>query len=161
MISGRHKIKVPYVIILSLIILNGCGGLDSLGGKDDALFAAIKNNDTVKAKALIDKKANVNARDAYGATPLMIVTGLTKNIDLMKYLIEHGADVNAIDPSGNTSLSGNIWSKHNFEITKYLVEHGANINTRNKLGKTPLGLPPLVVPLLKTEQPRFPATLAQ
>ena len=62
---------------------------------------AIGNTKTIEL--LIDKKADLKAKDNYGKTPLhwAIGRGNTKTIEL---LIEAGADVNAKDNDGRTPL---------------------------------------------------------
>ncbi len=60
------------------------------------LLSAIKNGDIDRAKNLIEKGADVNAKDELGRTALVYaeVHGYT---ELVKLLREKGADVNAMD----------------------------------------------------------------
>ena len=52
---------------------------------------------------LIKNKANVNAKDLCGQTPLMPACYLA-NYDIVKMLIDNGADLNAQDIDGNNAL---------------------------------------------------------
>ena len=51
--------------------------------------------------ALLDKGADINARDSQGNTPLMVAA----NARVVRHLIERGADVDAVNASGQTLLS--------------------------------------------------------
>jgi ankyrin repeat protein len=55
------------------------------------------------AAALIDKGADVNARDAAG-TPALMLAAPQGQPDLVKLLLDGGADVHATDRRGNTVL---------------------------------------------------------
>jgi len=60
------------------------------------------NGDKVAcAKFLVSKGANVNARDSYGRTVLM----MTGDVGLVRFLVAKGVDVNVRDDNGNTALS--------------------------------------------------------
>ena len=53
---------------------------------------------------ILDHKADVNAKDKFGRTPLMFTAQYTADPDVVRLLIEHGAEVNAIDHHGWTPL---------------------------------------------------------
>ena len=82
------------------------------------------------AKALVEAGAKVNARDSDGETPLHVV----KSGGVAKVLVKARADLNARDPSGRTPLQ-----RHKYEcFAKVLVEARAIVNARDSDGKTPL-----------------------
>lgn len=105
------------------------------------------------AAFLLDKGAEVDARDNDGCTPLYSVflaafggvpnaTGLTATVDL---LLKRGADANARDlKNGGTPLHGAVLSGDR-EAVALLIEKGANVNAREKTqGSTPLHAAALV-----------------
>ena len=85
----------------------------------------------------ISRGANVNARNYYGETPLMILAQAGAD-QMINYLLQHGADINAKDKKGYTVLMRAIMStKNNISTVKILVANGANVNIRdNELGGT-------------------------
>jgi ankyrin repeat protein len=85
------------------------------------LLTAIRDGDTIRAKALLKRGADVNARDEDGATALMHAAA-DSNLPVMKLLLEEGADVNATSKSGGTAL---LWALHDVERVKLLLKHGA------------------------------------
>ena len=82
------------------------------------------------ASYLIDKGANINAKNDKGATPLYFAT---KSFDLTQRLIAMGADVNIQAYGGYTPLMQAAYSG-NLEVVKLLGDHGADLNTRGQKG---------------------------
>jgi hypothetical protein len=60
---------------------------------DEDLFNAVFNGDTENVQRLLDKGSNINYRNRYGYTPIILAarSGL---VDIVKLLIDHGADIN-------------------------------------------------------------------
>ncbi len=78
------------------------------------------------AALLIDRGADVNARDESGFTPLMAASD-ADSFDTVKLLVDKGADINAIwgyDSDNRTALG----FAYRPEIMQFLLEHGANPN---------------------------------
>jgi ankyrin repeat protein len=74
-------------------------------------------------KLLIERGADVNAKNAFDSTALMwSVTDLEK----VKMLVEQGANVNATSKQGNTPLLLAARSDRSASIVKYLIAKGAN-----------------------------------
>ena len=87
-------------------------------------------------RILIDGGAHVNARTAFGATPLL---WSAYSADKVKLLIDHGADVNARSKFGNTPLTVAAAQARNGEVVRYLLAHGASVkDARNDLDQTAL-----------------------
>ena len=82
------------------------------------------------ANYLIDKGANINARNEGGATPLYFAT---KSFDLTRRLIDLKADVDVrayVDytPLHEAAFIGNL------EVAKLLIDHGADVNFHGAIG---------------------------
>jgi cytohesin len=77
-----------------------------VGPGETALHAAVAEKHRDIAELLINKGANVHARNSRSArTPLHFLAGYMDDRKLAKLMIEHGADVNARDKDGQTPLS--------------------------------------------------------
>jgi ankyrin repeat protein len=100
----------------------------------DDLYNAIRTNDLARLRALVGTKADANAADERGATPLMYAA-VAGSLDAMRFLIEKGADVNAHNNLGATAL---IWSATDLAKVRLLVEHGADVNAATARGRTAL-----------------------
>ncbi|KAF4460326.1 Pfs NACHT and Ankyrin domain [Fusarium albosuccineum] len=87
-------------------------------------------------KYLIDKGANVNARDDVGSTLLHKAFDDGKE-SLMRHLIENGADINCQNTGGNTPLHHASVSGKEFNA-RILLENGADAILRCNEGNTPL-----------------------
>lgn len=107
-------------------------GADTSPSKNPSLNALLldgisKGADLQVVKDLIERGADVNARDSGGSTPL-IHASRSANLEFIKYLIENGADVNARDKMGYTPL-GNACDlariNGHWELVKLLIQHGA------------------------------------
>jgi len=74
---------------------------------------------------LVEKGANVNAKDKYGQTALMkaiIANGGPPHADVVRILIEKGADLNTKDVLGITALG---YARGKGEIVRMLERAGA------------------------------------
>ena len=102
------------------------------------LMYAIKNYKIDIAKYLIEKGANVNAKDVKERRPLHYVSidydRYNKQIGLAEALIKAGANVNAKDKKGNTPLH----YVENVLLAEILIEARAKVNAKNKKDNTPL-----------------------
>jgi len=123
------------------------GATDTHGGKTFLILAAMYGN-VATVKYLIEKGADVNAKDDSDATALMYAAwsytiGNTANeIDrrqsiIAQELIKAKADVNAQDNKGKTALMFAAREGHTF-IAQELINAKANINAQDKEGKTAL-----------------------
>src|SRR5690348_3903947 len=79
-----------------------------------------------ETRALIEKGADVNEKDAYGLTPLIEAT-IKNNIEIAKLLLEKGARVDQEDISGQTALQWAV-NRHNDELTTLFLSYKADPN---------------------------------
>lgn len=78
-------------------------------------------------RLLLDRGADVNARDWNGSTPLMWCSFWCSSATSASLLIAAGADIHARNNDGNTPLH----FCENVDIAALLLESGADINARN------------------------------
>ena len=113
---------------------------------DTALHIAAAANDTLLVKGLLDRDADVRARNRRGAQPLHYAVdggpgSPTWNPDaqskIIALLIEAGADPNATDKSGVGPLHRAIRNRC-ADAVKALVHSGADLRAPNGSGSTPL-----------------------
>lgn len=95
--------------------------------------------DTEIVKSLIRSKADVNIRDSFGRTPLMVARGYRTLIELLKY----GAFIDARDNEGRTALIKCVIDSNHEDVTVKrnnvlyeLLCRGAGIFTRDSFGNT-------------------------
>jgi ankyrin repeat protein len=88
-------------------------------------------------KALIESRAEVNARVHYSGNTPLIEALHKKYLDLANYLIEQGADVNLKTQAGWSPIKMAVFMGYG-ETLRSLLQAGANVNERDNQGKTPL-----------------------
>ncbi|AEF86947.1 putative ankyrin [Treponema primitia ZAS-2] len=86
---------------------------------------------------LLDKRADINVKNAAGTTPLHEAArgGQTGIMDL---LIRNGADVNARDGKGNTPMHIGVPLESHQAALSLLILNGADPNLRDEHGDSPL-----------------------
>lgn len=102
-------------------------------GVTPLMSAAAKNYIDI-ANFLIDRGANINARDLSGETALMYASR-AGHFEMARILIRHGEDVNARDSFGETAL---MFSCSHLALIKLLIDHGADVNALDDNGETAL-----------------------
>lgn len=97
---------------------------------------ASRHKDTDTLKDAFGNGTDVNTRDKYFKTPLM-VAAMSGKIDVVKFLVENGADINATDNFK--------WSPIHFachagmrDIVEFLLDRGADLEARTMSQATPL-----------------------
>lgn len=96
------------------------------------LLVAAKKGDTATVQALLDKGADVNAKDKDGWTALMFAAN-NGHATIVQALLDRGADVNAKteDEKGATALMVTAWQGHT-AIVEALLDRGADVNAKAK-----------------------------
>jgi len=116
------------VVVLSFV--TGCQS------REQKLHNAVYCGDLEAAKRLLDKGADVNAKDEYGQ-PLLMYPALWGHLEVATLLLDRGADVNVSNSLGWTPLHGAVGNRH-IEVAKLLLDHGADANAVNSAGRKPL-----------------------
>jgi outer membrane protein assembly factor BamB len=102
------------------------------------LLTAAGKGDAAAVKALLDRGASVNARNAYGATALSLAAD-KGHLAVVKLLLQHRADVNVKDRFYKAApLSWAVMRKHT-DIVRALVEAGAADTATSLLGAAAQG----------------------
>ncbi len=88
-------------------------------------------------RLLLERGADVNAKDKNDATPLLLaIRG--GNEAIVRILIENGADDKVVTNDGKTPLHMMSEGRHFMpEIAQLLLEHGADVNAKDKNHATP------------------------
>jgi len=89
------------------------------------LMRAVLDGDAAAVRRLIDAGADVNARNASGATALMWAVS---DEPMTRLLVEHGADVNAASDEGRTPLMIASGLHGNVAVVRLLLERGAKVD---------------------------------
>lgn len=135
---GIGVVNVLLLIALGVVVIAGAAVAQNKD-KHQALVTAVTFHDVVKIKELIESGADVEARDEFGRTCLVIACS-HGNLEIVKLLVAHGANVNNAATDGTTPLlaattSGSMNAR---EIKQLLLAKGAAFSVRNKTGKTAL-----------------------
>lgn len=142
------------------------GKIKGFNAKDKALLYAAEKGLTTVAEMLLQNHANINARDQYGCTPLILAT-VNYHPEMIKTLMSHYLDPNIADNNGHTALMRatlvgymegfnllisdlNTSQKNKgesliiaaslgrLEMIGLLIKNHANINYKDRKGKTAL-----------------------
>ena len=122
-----------------------------------ALQTAVNRGESSVALALIDRGADLEARDDTGATALNHAA-VNGRIDIVNALLAKDAKVDARTEQGLTPLQQAVGARQ-FEIAKALLAHGADPRTVNEDGYSLLHTavascrPPAVAFVLELGQP--------
>lgn len=128
----KHIATIFFALALCLI-----GSCAAYAGITEELFSAVQKNDLDRVRELLAQGADVEARDAHSATPLLRAAryGYT---DIAALLIKKGAEVNAKDDAIGATPLILAASRGHTDTTKLLIEKGADVNAQAKDGKTSL-----------------------
>jgi uncharacterized protein len=97
------------------------------------LYTAARSGYRATVDVLLVAKANVNAKNRFGDTPLM-AAALNGHLEIVRKLRTQGAD---LEPRGWTPLIYAATGGHD-DVATYLLDQGANINAQSPNGTTAL-----------------------
>lgn len=86
---------------------------------------------------LLNAGAHVDARNAYGNSPLHIAC-LNGHLPVCQLLLSYGANIEATNYRGQTPLHISAASTHGVDCLNFLVEKNVDINRQSLDGRTPL-----------------------
>ena len=101
-----------------------------------SIHRALTDGSIARAEALLNRGADIEARNSQGATPL-ITAAERGNIPLLTLLLKHGARIDAADRDGNTALHEASFHGH-VQCVEALLAAGAHPLLQNALAFTPL-----------------------
>lgn len=102
-----------------------------------ALGYAAQRGHLRTVRLLLDSGSNVNLKNYFGSTPLLLAVCNNQDLAMVKYLMQRGAQLKDRDDLGTTPLM--CASEHgNVSVVKFLLDKNAEINARNRVGQTAL-----------------------
>lgn len=119
----------PLLLVVLSIIQAGAHAADN------KLFAAVAEKDLPALAAMVERGADVNARNVAGLTPLMVAAKQGRSEKLIELLVFLGADLRARDLSGMTALM-HAAAKGELENAELLLQLGIDPDIRDNGGKT-------------------------
>ena len=109
-------------------------GSTSLAHLISKRMSAKDDIDFLIAKELMENNSDVNKKNIYGQT-LLIITSRMGDIDFVKLLILYHAKINEQDMNGMTALMSASIEGH-FEIVKLLLQNNADVHLQTKKDKS-------------------------
>ena len=134
------KTLTTAILIAALLTIGGCGKKENPGSEKkpphvNIHIAALQGNiDAVYQH--IDAGSDLDVKDEYGSTPLIIATTFGKT-EVALALIDAGADMEIANNDGSTPLHIAAFLCRT-EIVRALLENGADKNALNNAGRTAL-----------------------
>lgn len=124
------------LLVIAGLCALASAGLQAARGPDQALLDAVRFDDVAAVERLVADGADVNARQADGATALAWAA-MRSNPDIARMLLEAGADPNLANDLGVSPLTLAIENGAT-ELVELLLERGADPGLARENGETPL-----------------------
>lgn len=106
---------------------------------DERLFGLLyKKISILEFKIFMIEPINVNIKNMFGWTPLMITSGFYSDPDFCDVLLKNGARVNERDLNGWTPVFFSCAFNENYMVTDLLIRKKADINIQDIYGNSPI-----------------------
>ena len=128
------KIEHPNPDIVALLAEDEASYKSKWQTGSTACHMAAQKDDPVYIKILKEAGADINVKNDYGITPLMVACSRGTNIEVIDYLIENGANIKQLDHYGSDAFMYAM-ANSNINIIKHLVDLGADIHTKSGNGE--------------------------
>jgi hypothetical protein len=100
------------------------------------LFVACGKGDVDAARRLLDKGAEVDRANKYGATPLFVACQ-NGHVDAARLLLDNGADVHKASLKNRTPLHAASYEGH-IDVVRLLLANGADADLKDEDGDAPV-----------------------
>ena len=125
---------IRFIALVALVLLStGCATTSSVPDLPP-LHAAAKAGEAARLQQLLDRGADVNARDANNDTPLMIAATYNE-AGCLRLLLDRGASVDLRNSSGATALVTAALNGY-VDSTQLLLARGADVNAKTTEGSS-------------------------
>lgn len=141
---GKNRLDVVELLasknadVNARLVSGARSGEEDLKGYTPLILAARYGTDPQIIQKLIEKGADIEAKDAYGMNALMR-SAATGKADFVRLLVEKGVIVNTAGHSGQTPLMFAVLSDDS-ETVKFLLENKSKVNSADESGNTALML---------------------
>lgn len=88
-------------------------------------------------RLLLDRGANINAKNYAGNSALMYACYWAERLDFVRFLLTRGAEINALNETGITALHVAVLYSNDDDTVQLLIDAGANLEAKEGDGKTP------------------------
>ena len=113
-----------------------------------ALHMAVLREQFKVARLLIERAADVNARDALGHVCLTLWRD-SGSVRYLKLLLDAGADPNIVGPDGLTPFLWHVRERSGLKVLRILLDGGADVHARTPEGGNALELAPSDTPSVR------------
>ncbi|MCP4205479.1 MAG: ankyrin repeat domain-containing protein, partial [Shimia sp.] len=138
--ESKMKTVTTAMLVFTLFTVAGCPKQENSDTEKRpprvSLHTAALQGNLDAIRRHIDAGSDLNEKDAYGSTPLIVAATFGKT-EIAKALIDAGADMKITNNEGSTPLHIAAFLCRT-EIVKALLDKGADKNALNKAGRTPL-----------------------
>lgn len=142
LVRDHNLLNKPAPEIMRTLVENGAD-LNELQKDEKSAFFRVLSDMAVNKSLnydllgeLINLGADVNTREGtYNQTPLLYISELFRDVEIMRFLIRNGADVNARDNLGRTPILHCVDGLGKKEAIDLLLDSGADVFLKDSSGK--------------------------